>query len=165
MARAWSWVQTASGGGLLQDCQGRLGTQVAAHLALSNHQFQPLHRQRAGTEHCQARTAGEDRSCPRSMALQHLQHRLLVSVPLWVHRSTHRTQILRRHQNYQGQPANRRSSGTGSEVTLCAPSTSSRRWVVCVPTPRNGSFRMDCGWRGSCEKSPVSRLGGGGVSR
>lgn len=35
------------GRGLLQDCQGRLGTQVAAHLALPNHQLQPLHRQRA----------------------------------------------------------------------------------------------------------------------
>ena len=62
------------GRGLLQDCQGRLGTQVAAHLALPNHQLQPLHRQRAGTEHCQAGTAGEESPRSGSMAVQHLQH-------------------------------------------------------------------------------------------
>ena len=53
---------------LLQDRQGRLGTQVAPHLALPNHQLQSIHRQRAGTEHCQAGTGGEDHSRRRSMA-------------------------------------------------------------------------------------------------
>ena len=60
------------GRGLLQNRQGRLGTQVAAQLALFYHQFQTLHQQRAGTELCQAGTAGEESPRPGSMAVQHL---------------------------------------------------------------------------------------------
>ena len=47
------------GRGLLQNRQGRLGTQVAAQAALPNHQLHPLHRQRAGTKEFQAADADE----------------------------------------------------------------------------------------------------------
>ena len=90
------------GRGLLQNRQGRLGTQVTAQTAPPNHQLQPVHRQRAGTEHCGTRTAGQDRSRLGSMALQHLQYRLRVAVPIWVHCPAHGTQVFRVLQSSGG---------------------------------------------------------------
>ena len=110
MASVWSWVQTASGRVVLQNRQGRLGTKVAAQTALPNHQLKPLHRQRAGTEHCQAGAAGDDRPRPGSMAVQHLQHlqhlqlRRLVAVPIRVHCSAHGTRVLRQDKDSGGLP-------------------------------------------------------------
>ena len=83
--------------GLLQDCQGRLGTQVAAHLALIHQQLQPLHRQRARTEDRQAGAATKDCPRPGSMLLQQRLHRLLIAVPIWVHCPAHGTQVLPEH--------------------------------------------------------------------
>lgn len=95
------------GRGLLQNRQGRLGTQVTAQTALPDHQLQPLHWQRAGTELCRARTAGQDRPRLGSMALQHLQHlqhRLRGAVPIWVHCPAHGTEVFRVLQSSGGRP-------------------------------------------------------------
>ncbi len=105
------------GRGLLQNRQGRLGTQVAAQTAPPNHQLQPLHRQRAGTKECQAADAGEAPS-RRAISFRGRQHRLRAQRQLFFPGEDNHRSIPAHPSPYLGPPTGAHSGCPKAPVFL-----------------------------------------------